>query len=230
MTYLTSTSGNTAVKCITSLRVERHRNPRSDGSPNSTHQVAAAFCYTNSLQPCPVESLNSSGSQLPQHPLICRWFVVAGFRETHLHSIPVYDTFCVVLMSLQSPTSRQLSPFHSRGFLGRALWYQPHKRSSWKHACSTLHLYADNSIGKWWEMCMKRNVKQEKGEVPSVPSHSGQLGCTSLWLSKPRSLLRLKARAKPKGWRSHQSKLNNSRLSAGFWGTKVPSCSRQPEA
>ena len=46
----------------------------------------------------------------------------------------------------------QLSPFHSRGFLGRALGYQPHKRSSWKHACSTLHLYADNSIGKCWEM------------------------------------------------------------------------------
>ena len=94
--------------------------PRWDGSSNSTHQVAAAFCYTNSLQPCPVESLNLSGSQLwPASPDL-QWFVIVGFRETHLHSIPVYDTFCVVLMSLQSPTSRigSFPPSTAGAFLG----------------------------------------------------------------------------------------------------------------
>ena len=50
--------------------------PQWDGSSNSTHQAAAAFCYTNSLQPCPVESLNLSGSQLwPASPDL-QWFVI----------------------------------------------------------------------------------------------------------------------------------------------------------
>lgn len=59
----------------------------------------------------------SALASIPWFAVVCDW----GFRETHLHSIPVYDTFCVVLMSLQSPTSRigSFPPSTAGAVLGR---------------------------------------------------------------------------------------------------------------